>query len=229
MPKNVKIVLFDMDGVLVKIKSSWEYLHQYFGVVEEARKIMKAFEKNEFDYIEWMNRDTELWVKKKGRIHIRELIQVFEKVPLNEEAPKVTMELHRRGIIVGIVSGGIDLLARRVAKLIGADVWLANKLRFDKRGYLEPGGAPIVGVDKTRAVKRILGEYGIPPEKAMFVGDSRWDATAMKLVGYPVAYGDTCPYLENVVKCRVKRLLEVVELVDEIEKLGDCPTYRLYR
>jgi len=227
--RRVKIVLFDMDGVLVPIRSSWAYLHEYFGVSEEARRVMRLFEEGRIDYLDWMRLDTELWVRARGRVHIRELIEAFERVPIRPEAPKVARELHRRGILVGIVSGGIDLLARRVAREIGADVWVANKLSFDKYGYLVPGGVPLVGVDKSRVVRRILGEYGIPPENAMFVGDSRWDATAMRIVGYPVAFGEGCPELERVARCRVRSLTEVVGLVDEVERVGDCPSYRIRR
>lgn len=227
MAKRVRIVLFDMDGVLANIHSSWEYLHSYFGVLDEARKVMKEYEEGRFDYIEWMRRDTSLWLKKKEKIHIKELVKAFDRVELNPEIRLVGPELHKRGIIIGIVSGGIDLLARRVARELGADVWIANRLVFDKRGYLKPGGIPLVGVDKTRAVRRILSEYGIPGENAMFVGDSRWDASAMRIVGYPVAYGDKCSVLDGIVKCRVRRLSEVVSLVDEIEKTGDCPSFRV--
>ncbi len=226
MGKRVRIVLFDMDGVLVKIRSSWEYLHQYFGVEDRARSIMKAFEKGEFDYIEWMKLDTGLWIERAGKIHVSELIEILGKVPINDDAKTIAVELHKRGILVGIVSGGIDLLARRVAREIGADVWLANKLLFDKRGYLLPGGAPIVGVDKSRVMRRILGEYGIPRDKAMFVGDSRWDATAMRIIGYPVVYGESCPILLEIAKCKIKRLREVIDLVEEIERLGDCPNFK---
>jgi len=229
LARRVRIVLFDMDGVLVPIRSSWAYLHKLYGVEEEARRVMEEFERGEIDYNEWMRRDTRLWLEAKGRIHRRELIDAFNRVPINPEAPLVARELHRRGVLVGIVSGGIDLLARRVAREIGANVWVANKLSFDKYGYLVEGGVPLVGVDKARVVRRILGEYSIPPENAMFVGDSRWDASAMRVVGYPVAYGDDCPFLDGVARCRVRRLREVVDLVDEIEKVGDCPSYRIGR
>lgn len=226
MAKRVKIVLFDMDGVLANIHSSWEFLHKYFNVLDEAKEVMSDYEAGRFDYVEWMRRDTSLWLKKKEKIHVSELIKIFEKVELNPEIEHVGYRLHKRGILIGIVSGGIDLLARRVARAIGADVWAANKLAFDKNGYLIPGGIPLVGVDKSRIVKRILAEYNVPGENAMFVGDSRWDASAMKVVGYPVAYGDKCGVLDRIVRCRIRRLGEVIPLIDEIEKTGDCPTYR---
>ncbi len=213
---RIRIALFDMDGVLVPIKSSWAYLHEYFGVAEEARRIMRLFEEGRIDYVRWMEEDTGLWIRKRGGcVHVSEIARVFQRVPINPEAPTVARELHRRGILVGIVSGGIDILARRVASEIGADVWVANKLLFDKRGCLRRGGVPLVGVDKERVVRRILGEYGIRPEEAMFVGDSKWDASVMRIVGYPVAYGDDCPLLEGVAKYRVRRLREILVIVDE--------------
>ncbi len=226
MARRVRLVAFDMDGVLVPIESSWAYLHRYFGVEEEARKIMKMFEEGKIDYVKWMELDTQLWVSKRS-VHITELVEVLRRVPVNPEAEQVSRELHKRGIIIGIISGGIDLLARMVAERMGVDFWLANKLSFDKRGYLRPGGVPLVGVDKRAAMRRVLGEYGVSPGEAMFVGDSRWDASVMRMVAYPVAYGDSCRFLDGVAKCRVRRLLEVVDLVDEVERLGDCPSYRI--
>jgi len=211
-------VLFDMDGVLVPVKSSWAYLHRYFGVEKEAERVKRLFEEGKIDYVKWMELDTSLWIKARGGcIHYREIADALSRVPIDPEAPKVARELHRRGIVIGIVSGGIDILARRVAHAVGADVWVANRLLFDKRGCLRPGGVPLVGGEKSGVVRRVLGELGVPPGNAMFVGDSKWDAGAMRVVGYPVAYGGSCPELDRVARYRVRSLGEVVELVDKIE------------
>ncbi len=223
MPRRIAIVLFDMDGVLARIKSSWAYLHKYFGVDREAEEIKRLYEEGRIDYIEWMRLDTSLWAKARGGCVPRsELEEALSRVPIDPYLPRLGYELHRRGLLIGIVSSGIDLLARRVARRLGADVWVANRLSFDKRGCLVPGGVPLVGTDKVPVTRRILGELGIPPERAMFVGDSVFDRSVMRLVGYPVAYGD-CPKLDGVAKCRVYRLDEIPSLVDYVEEKGECP------
>jgi phosphoserine phosphatase len=222
--KRVKMVIFDMDGVLVPIHSSWAYIHEKLGVHEKAREYLEMYERGEIDYIEWMRLDTGLWVEAtEGKITVWQLERILREVPVRKEAVEVGRWLRKRGIIYGIISGGIDLLAKRVSHEIGADFFLANQLSYDKRGRLIPGGKPIVGVKKHYAVKRVAGEYGIPLENVMFVGDSRWDKEAMAIVGYPVIYGD-CEHsdLLNVAKCRITSLRELPDLIMHIEAHGDC-------
>ncbi|MCE4625156.1 MAG: HAD-IB family phosphatase [Desulfurococcales archaeon] len=223
-PKRVRMVIFDMDGVLVPIHSSWAYIHERLGVHDEARKIMEKFIRGEIDYMRWMEEDTGLWVKATGgKITVWDLEKILSEVSVREEAVEVARWLRRRGIIFGIISGGIDLLAKRVAREVGADFFLANQLSYDKRGRLVPGGKPVVGVKKHLAVKRVAGEYGIPLENVMFVGDSVWDKEAMEIVGYPVIYGD-CDHSEllRVAKCRIRDLRELPHLIEHIEREGDC-------
>ena len=230
-PRRVRMVIFDMDGVLVPIHSSWQYLHEHFRVADKAREIMKRYERGEIDYIEWMRLDTGLWVEAThGEATVWELQQILGQVPVRPEAVEAARWLRRHGIIYGIISGGIDLLAKRVAHEIGADFFLANQLSYDKRGRLVPGGKPVVGVKKHLAVKRVAGEYGVPLENVMFVGDSRWDKEAMSIVGYPVLYGDSQePCLLQVARCRITSLRQLPSLIEEIEREGDCPSYRLPR
>ncbi len=227
--RKIRMVLFDMDGVLVPIHSSWEFVHEKLGVAEEARRIKEMFSRGEIDYIKWMELDTGLWVKAtKGELTVWKLSKMFNEIPVREKAVTVARWLRKQGIIIGIVSGGIDLLAKKVAHTIGADIWLANQLSYDKRGKLVAGGKPVVGVKKDKVVKRIAGEYGIPLENVMFVGDSVWDKEAMSIVGYPVIYGD-CRHseLEKVAKFRIKCLDELPALIECIENDEDCSRWRI--
>ena len=217
MTRRLRLVFFDVDGVLVNVKSSWEYLHKSFGVIEEARRVKRLFEEGAIDYVEWMRRDTMLWIKAAGgRLHRSTIASLLARVELNPEAKPLFRALRRRGVRIALVSSGIDLLVRRVAAELGADAWAANKLEFDREGYLKPGGVPLVGVDKSRVVYRIASELGASLEASAYVGDSFWDASAMRLVGLPIAYGDD-PSLDGVARARVRRLTEVLEVVDRWE------------
>ncbi len=213
---RVKLVIFDVDGVLVDVKSSWGFLHEWFGVAEEARRIREMFEKGEIDYVKWMKLDTALWVRARGgRLHRSEILDALSNVRVLPEAVEVARWIKRRGLYLALVSSGIDLLVRRVAAELGADAWAANKLSFDKEGYLVPGGVPLVGVDKAPVVKRISWELGVDPREAVFVGDSRWDASAMRVVGYGIAVGDD-PELAKVARFRVRSVGEVKEVIEVI-------------
>ncbi|MCE4610721.1 MAG: HAD-IB family phosphatase [Desulfurococcales archaeon] len=218
MARRLQLVFFDVDGVLVNVKSSWEYLHRSFGVLEEARKVKRLFEEGAIDYVEWMRRDTMLWIKAAGgKVHRSVIIDLLSRIEVNPEARPLFRALRKRGIRIALVSSGIDLLVRRVAVELGVDAWAANKLEFDREGFLKPGGVPLVGVDKSRVVYRIANELGASLRASAYVGDSRWDASAMKVVGLPIAYGDD-PSLDGVAKARVKRLSDILEVITSWER-----------
>ena len=214
----VRLVVFDMDGVLVPIKSSWAYIHEALGVGEEARRYVRLFMEGKIDYLEWMRLDTELWIRAAGgRLHRSRLQEILDRVPLAPGVEDAVRRLRRMGVRIALVSGGVDLLARRVARLIGAEAWMANMLSFDKEGYLRPGGVPLVGVDKARAVRRVAYELGVGLGRTAYVGDSMWDASAMKVVGYPILVGEGDEMVRRVARYRIRGVGELPGLLEGLE------------
>ena len=59
---------------------------------------------------------------------------------------------------------------------------------------------------------------GISSEETIYVGDSIWDMSAMKNVGYPVQFGDDNS-LSNVAKYKINNLKEICDLIYKIERL----------
>ncbi|MGC9071708.1 MAG: HAD-IB family phosphatase [Acidilobus sp.] len=215
---KIRAVIFDVDGVLTEVDSSWGFVHRALGVYDRARDVAQRFERGEISYQEWMRLDTQLWLEAtQGRMTRWELERILSGIPIRTEAQDVARCLHRMGKRIALVSGGIDLLVARVAAVVGADLWVANQLSFDREWRLIPGGLPVVGVDKARAVRRVLWELSVEPTEAMYVGDSRWDVEAMKVVGYPVALGGSREILQ-VARYRVNRLGEICDLVRAVEK-----------
>ncbi len=216
---KVKLAIFDVDGVLVPVRSSWNYIHERLGVADEAERVKEMFVSGGIDYVKWLELDTRLWINARGgKLHKRELLEILSDIEINKEAPQVFRWLRKRGVRVAMVSGGVDLLVSRIAETLGADIWLANKLSFDKKGYLVPGGLPLVGVWKDRAVKLIVNELGISLSETAFIGDSEWDAPAMAIVGYPISYGPHSEALKGVAKYHVNRLVELIDLIENIER-----------
>jgi len=212
--RKVRIVLFDVDGVLVEEKSSWQVIHRLLGVEEEAEKGTRMYMEGIIDYLGWMRHDTGVWSRNK-RVHINDLKKAFEKVSVKPEAIEIARRLHREGYLIGLVSAGIDLLVARVARAVGADIWVANKLSYDKAGYLVEGGVPLVPAErKDYAVRRILGELGLKPKEAAFIGDSVWDIPAFIVVGLPIGFGDD-PRITPYVKYVIRDLRELPGVLEE--------------
>ncbi|MEM3949074.1 MAG: HAD-IB family phosphatase [Zestosphaera sp.] len=193
---RVKIAVFDMDGVLVKWRSSWRALHEYFGsinIVNESRDAEK-FLKGELSYEEWMRRDLEAIIKFLGRPPSRdEIVRALTRYELTEGATELINFLKSANVITAILSGGVDVLAEMVGNRLGIDIILANKLVFDKNNHLAPYGIEVVNPLKKGGVLRKLSEdLRIPLSDFMYVGDSEWDFEALNVVGLPVllSHGD---------------------------------------
>lgn len=183
------MVFFDVDGVLVPVRSSWNYLHRHFGVEKTALSVLERFKRGEITYYEWMLIDTSLWIKARGRVTRRDLEEAFENVSVDPGFKNVISMLKGEGKHIVLVSGGVNLLVERVAREVGADECYCNILIFDSGGNLVPGGLPVVpSGSKDVIIKHVLEKLGSSREEAVFVGDSPWDEEAFRSVGLGIMY-----------------------------------------
>lgn len=89
MKKDIKMVIFDMDGVLVDIDSSWQFIHRIFHV--DSSENLEKYLGGEIDYKEFMRRDIGLW----GAIHIDQIKNILGKAPLMKGAKEVIHKLKK--------------------------------------------------------------------------------------------------------------------------------------
>ena len=219
-----RVVMFDMDGVLVKCRSSWRMLHLAFGSEELVKELMGArrFVDGEISYEEWMRLDIEAMAAALGRPPKREEVEaVFRSAELDEDAAAVVEGLKAMGVIVGIVSGGIDVLAEMVAERLGVskDMVFANRLVFEDGQLL--GGEEVVNpLKKDELLRQVSERLGIPLQMFAYVGDSVWDINALKVVGLPILVSRDPAEASAVARevpglVVVERLAQVLDIVRE--------------
>ena len=180
-----KLVAFDMDGTLVESDSCWGVLHRYFGTKEAARRNLGAYERGEIDYQEFMRRDISLW---RPPPHISEIEQVLASFTLAPKVGDVVKNIHGSGYSTAIVTGGLDLLASRVAEELRIGHVVANGLATDERGYLTGGG--IFRVEpalKHEALEKLAAKLGLTLGECVAVGNSKYDLKFLKCAGLGVA------------------------------------------
>ena len=185
---NIKLVVFDMDGVLVDIKSSWGLIHRHFNV--SSANNMLEYLSGKIDYYEFMRRDISLWLKVKSKIHYSELLRIFNNVNIPNESKEVVKQLKSYGLKVAIVTSGVNLLADRVCKALGVDYCLSNKLLFDENGYLLPYGEAVVPLlDKDVIVYTLAKALNLSvKDEVAYVGDSIFDIPVFKKVALSIAF-----------------------------------------
>jgi phosphoserine phosphatase len=203
---EIKLASFDMDGTVLEHNSSWVAIHRHFGTEHEGAASLRLYTEGKIDYREFMRRDISSWPAGVTR---NEIVSILSEYRLRREAPRVFAELRDRGIKTALVTSGIDILAREVAEDLGIDHWLANGLRFDRRGILLPKG--VGRVDPTRkdvAYKRLLWKLGVDPKKTIAVGDTIYDLAFLKSagIGFMLAHTTRVPDSEII---HIHRLTDI--------------------
>ena len=183
----LKLVALDMDGTLVDVPSSWRVVHDHFG--DHNDEGLRRFLANEIDDHEFIRMDVRVWWKHAPALSIDDLERILSEVPLMPGAHELIDGIHRRGARTAIVSGGLDVLAKRIAGELGIEIALANGVRLDSEGLLTGEGivrVPIHG--KERVLAALQDQLGITPEETASVGNSEIDVGLFRRSRMGVAF-----------------------------------------
>jgi len=182
-----RLVVFDMDGVLADIQSSWVFVHEHFGVNNEHS--LYAYLKGEIDDLEFIRRDIHLWKDRDPEVSVDKIRRVLASVPLMPGAIQAVRQLRESGLKTAIVSAGIDLLAERIVDELDIDHQLANGLITDSKGKLSGEGVLRVKLmDKGDAVAQVGELLRVKPKDIVSVGNSRYDVSMFRRSGKGIAF-----------------------------------------
>jgi phosphoserine phosphatase len=183
----ISLAAFDMDGTLVDVASSWAAVHDYFG--DHNEEGLRLFRENKIDDHEFLRRDIQVWWRHRPNLTVDELEVILDTVPLMPGAVELFRGLKDAGVVTAIISGGIDLLARRIARQLGVDYVLANGFRVNSDGRLTGEGIIRVPIwDKEGVLKQVQAQLGIPPERTGSVGNSEIDVGLFRRSRIGVAF-----------------------------------------
>ncbi len=178
---------FDLDGVMVAERSSWEWVHRHFGV--DNSESLDAYCSGKIDDMEFMRSDIAMWKRKDPEVTLDKIRTILMGASIVNGARETVRQLKKAGVRTCIVSGGIDILADHIGGLCGVDRVMSNGLTADKNGKLLGEGILRVELrDKASALKGVMGEFGIEPERCAAVGNSWVDVSMFRASGYGIAF-----------------------------------------
>ena len=212
--KACKLVIFDMDGVLTTHISSWMFVHEYFGVDNE--KSYYDYIEGRIDDLEFMRRDIALWLREKPDITCDDIREILNGVPLMKGAKETLQVLKEHGIKSAIVSGGLDILAKRLQEELGIDYVRANGIETDENGRLTGNGILRVPLDsKEKPVREITNAAGVDCLETAAVGDTGIDASMLKLCGIGIAFDPKDQYTTESadIVIHTKDLREIIKYI----------------
>ena len=178
-----KLVVFDLDGVLVSARSSWQKVHETLGCNNEPN--FKKYMAGEIDYKEFMRSDISLW----KNVSIERISEILNTITLTGGAVETIQALRVEGVKTAIVSSGISLLADRVGRELGIDFVYSNKLLEDSNGQITCQDDVIVPpLEKLALTMKILEQEKILPSECAVVGDSLSDLPPYGSIGLSIGF-----------------------------------------
>jgi len=175
---------FDLDGTLTTHRSSWQFLHEHFGTWSEyGEQLQGRFFAGEITYAQWCGHDAKPWVgMTRGQ-----LVEAGRGIAYADGARETVAELRANGVTVFLLSMGLNVVVERVAGELGIETWVANELCFNGERFTGEVRVHIGWGEKGRVAQRLMRERGLPPERAVAVGDSESDLSMFAIVGKSIA------------------------------------------
>lgn len=212
--KRCKLVVFDMDGVLVDHVSSWAWVHDRMNVNNE--EAFRSFKEGKITETEFIRRDIGLWLDKDKNVRISDIVNALHDIPLISGIQETIAALSYNGIRSVIVSGGIDKAAQMIAEEYGFDGYAANSILAYPDGRLTGEGRVNVDLtDKGVVTREFMRRYGASREETVAVGNSYTDVKMLEAAGLAIAFN---PIDEAVINAadriiRSKNLSDILELI----------------
>lgn len=142
--------------------------------------------------------------------------RVISRVTPTPGVRELIDEVHARGGLVGVVSGGFHEVLDVIAPELGVDFWRANRLEIINDELSGAVNGEIVDAQaKARWLKEWAREHGVPMRATVAIGDGANDLLMMDAAGLGVAFN---------AKARVREQADVViEKVDLREVISLLP------
>ncbi len=167
MKREIRLVIFDLDGTLTPVDSLWGYLHDALGTWDRGKISAQRYLRGEISYREWAEADAECW----AGMTLRHVRYYLNQIPYRKGARELFEELRRRKVKTAILSAGLSLLADKVAAELHADFVVSNELQTNN-GRLTGEIAVKVSVkEKQQIIAEIANQADVPLDEIALVGD----------------------------------------------------------
>lgn len=214
MSQVMGLCVMDVDGTLIA-EEVIDFLGREAGCEAEISQITRQAMRGELDFETSLRARVALL---KG-LPVSVFDTVFKSIHLSKNAQEFIYILQKKGILVGLVSGGFAPIVERLAKSLGISYFSANQLEV-KDGFLTGKlvGKIVTGQVKNATLEKWRKELGLSKERTIAIGDGANDLLMLKSAGRGIAF---CAkeFVKSEIACHVDKrdFLEALPLIDFLE------------
>ena len=192
------LAFYDLDGTLVSSnvihQYAWFARHDRHAVWRKIRLLLsfplfgvELFSRRLFNHVffrQYRGMDRN-WLASNADAMAREVL-----LPATfRGAAQLVARDRAEGYRTVLVTGSLDFAAAPLARHLGIDLVVANRLAFDDRGRATGRLVPpvLAGEEKAVEIRRLLAEYNVSSANARAYSDSMSDLVMLEAVGQPAA------------------------------------------
>ena len=208
------LCVMDVDGTLI-LEEVIDLLGREAGCEEEISQITSQAMRGEIDFESSLRKRVSLL----EGLSISVFDKVFNSIHLSPNAQEFISILQKKGILVGLVSGGFTPIVERLTKSLGIAYFSANQLEV-KDGLLTGKlvGQIISPQVKKETLEQSRKELKLPKERTIAIGDGANDLLMLKSSGLGIAFCAKEVLKQEIPNHVDKRdFLEVLPLIDCLE------------
>ena len=178
------LCVMDVDGTLI-LEEVIDFLGREVSCEEEISQITSQAMRGEIDFESSLRKRVSLL----EGLSISVFDKVFNSIHLSPNAQEFISILQKKGILVGLVSGGFTPIVERLAKSLGIAYFSANQLEV-KDGLLTGKlvGQIISPEVKKETLEKWRKELKFSKERTIAIGDGANDLLMLKSAGLGIAF-----------------------------------------
>jgi len=182
---SIKLVVFDMDGTLLRERSCWEYIHRHFGV--DNTEMLKLYMEHKISDQEFAESDIRLWKENSDeKVNESYINSILDEIKPIDGAEELIHALQKNGVKTAILSGGIKYLADKWAEKWNMECAIANRIVDGEDGNLK-AIIESSGHAKGPIMDQLLEKMGFTKEEVASVGDTTVDIPLFQRSGLGIA------------------------------------------
>lgn len=183
--KRLRLVAFDMEGVLTDHPTVWEIMHRRIGTWEShGLRYWDLYRAGRLAYDDFARRDVACW---RGAT-VKDLIDAASQAPLMPGASELLAELVDAGVAVAIISNGLMRAAARFRDEHGVQHIRANAALHSDRHLTGELDLRVPYAAKGEVLRSLARELGVEREAVVAIGDGRADIAMFRQAGVSVAF-----------------------------------------